>query len=41
MVGDGVEIVIVGIKHGCVSIGVKAPKGVPVLRKEICLKYKK
>jgi len=35
MIGDGVEVVIVGLRGGKVDLGVKAPRKVPVHRGEI------
>jgi carbon storage regulator len=35
MVGDSVEVVIVGIRRGKVRLGVTAPKAIPVHRKEV------
>jgi carbon storage regulator len=35
MVGDNVEIVIVGIGRNEIRLGINAPKSVPVYRKEI------
>jgi carbon storage regulator len=35
MVGDNVEIVIVGIRGNEVQLGINAPKYVPVYRKEV------
>lgn len=36
MIGDNIEIVISKIEDGSVKIGVKAPKDIQVLRKELC-----
>jgi carbon storage regulator len=41
IIGDDVEIMIVGIKPGQVKIGIKAPKHVTVHRKEIYEKIQK
>jgi carbon storage regulator len=35
MVGDNVEIMIVGIKNNVIQLGIIAPKMVPVYRKEL------
>jgi carbon storage regulator len=35
MVGDNVEIMVVAIKKDQVKLGIKAPKEIPVHRKEI------
>jgi carbon storage regulator len=35
MVGDNVEIMIVGIKNNVIQLGIIAPKVVPVYRKEL------
>jgi len=35
MVGDDIEIVIVGIRHNEIQLGINAPKSVPVYRKEV------
>lgn len=35
MVGDNVEIIIVGIKRNEIQLGINAPKSVPVYRKEV------
>jgi carbon storage regulator len=35
MVGDNVEIVIVGIRRNEIQLGINAPKSVPVYRKEV------
>jgi carbon storage regulator len=35
MVGDNVEIMIVGIRRNEIQLGINAPKSVPVFRKEV------
>ena len=35
MVGDNVEIMIVGIRRNEIQLGINAPKSVPVYRKEV------
>lgn len=35
MIGSEIEVVILDVKDGIVKIGIEAPKGVRVLRKEI------
>jgi carbon storage regulator len=35
MVGDNIEIMIVGIRHNEIQLGINAPKSVPVYRKEV------
>ena len=35
MIGDGIEVCIVGIKGDQVKIGINAPENVPVYRKEV------
>ena len=35
MVGENVEIMIVGIKRNEIQLGISAPKSVPVYRKEV------
>jgi carbon storage regulator len=35
MVGDNVEIMIVGIRRNEIQLGISAPKSIPVYRKEI------
>jgi carbon storage regulator len=36
MIGDNIEIVISKIEDGSVKIGVKAPRDIQILRKELC-----
>ncbi|MCC5855140.1 MAG: carbon storage regulator CsrA [Idiomarina sp.] len=40
MIGDDIEVVILGMQGGQVKIGVKAPKHVPVHREEVYLRTK-
>jgi carbon storage regulator len=40
MIGDDIEITIVGIKGGKVRIGIQAPHFIPVHRKEVYLAIK-
>ena len=35
MIGDNVEIVILGMTDGKARVGVRAPRGITVLRKEL------
>jgi carbon storage regulator len=35
MVGDNIEIMVVGIGHNEIQLGINAPKSVPVHRKEV------
>ncbi|MGA2171812.1 MAG: carbon storage regulator CsrA [Sedimentisphaerales bacterium] len=35
MVGDNVEIMIVGIRRNEIQLGINAPKSIPVHRKEV------
>ena len=35
MIGDDIEIKVLGVHHGRVKLGIKAPKDVPVHREEI------
>ena len=35
IVGDNIEITIVGIRHNEIQLGINAPKSVPVHRKEV------
>lgn len=35
MIGDDIEIVISKVEEGCVKIGIKAPREIQVLRKEL------
>jgi len=35
IVGDNIEIMIVGIRHNEIQLGINAPKSVPVYRKEV------
>lgn len=35
MIGDGIEVIVTEIGSERVKIGIKAPKGVPILRKEL------
>lgn len=35
VVGDDIELVVTEIRRGSVRIGIKAPKGLPVYRKEV------
>jgi carbon storage regulator len=35
MVGDNVEIMIVGIRRNEIQLGINAPKSIPVYRKEV------
>lgn len=37
MIGDAVEVTIVEVRGGKVRVGVRAPSGVPVHRKEVYL----
>lgn len=41
MLGDDIEIIIIGISEDSVRIGIKAPKSLGVHRKEIYKKIKK
>ena len=34
-IGDDIEIVVVGIRGSSVSLGIKAPKSVPIDRQEV------
>lgn len=40
IIGDDIEITILGIDEDKVSIGISAPKNMPVYRKEIYLQIK-
>lgn len=40
MIGDDVEITIVGIRGNHVRLGITAPRSIPVHRKEIWVKVK-
>lgn len=40
MIGNDVEMAILGIKGNQVRIGIEAPKGIPVHREEIYLRIK-
>ena len=35
MVGDNIEIMIVGIRRNEIQLGINAPKSIPVYRKEV------
>ena len=37
MLGNDIEITVLEIKGDQVKLGIKAPKSVPIYRKEICL----
>ena len=40
MIGDGIEVVLLGIHNNQAKIGIVAPKSVPVHREEIYLKIR-
>jgi carbon storage regulator len=35
IVGNNVEIMVVGIRHNEIQLGINAPKSIPVYRKEV------
>jgi carbon storage regulator len=35
MVGNNIEIMVVGIRHNEIQLGINAPKYIPVYRKEV------
>jgi carbon storage regulator len=35
IIGDDIEVVIFGFDNQCVKVGVRAPRHVPILRKEL------
>lgn len=40
MIGDGIEVILLGIHNNQAKIGIVAPKSVPVHREEIYLKIR-
>lgn len=40
MIGDDIEVMVVDVRGGKVSLGIKTPDGVRVDRKEVWLKIK-
>ena len=37
LIGDDIEVEILGLAHNHVKLGIRAPKSVPILRKEVRL----
>ena len=35
IIGDNIEIMVVGIRHNEIQLGINAPKSIPVYRKEV------
>lgn len=41
MLGDDIELYVVGVENNRVKLGIKAPSGLPIHRKELYEKIKK